>query len=215
MTFLMDSSFSGVSFTAEINGHPETVILSLPTLVLGKVGNAVLLNRTTLNYGRHSDHCLHNLALCTSGLSVALWVKFFETNATRVMILDNGGFYNSGSGLSLFRSATSMSVLIKDREYLYGTWTRFVGVLEWHHVTFTWRALDLIDIYINGCPAGRGPVMNPRTSNITLYSDFRIGGNEWGGASARGVFALDHVLVWYTLLKPEEVWQLYVQGGHM
>ena len=200
-----------------IYGNPEAVIPGLPKLIPGKIGNAVSLNGTTLNYEKHPTLCIYNVTLCASGLSVALWVKFYETEEITMMILDSGGFYEIGSGLSFFRKPSNnvMTVSIRDDTHLYKTWTRFASALEWHHITFTWKAWGHIELYINGCPAGRNPKMNPRTSAVTFLSDFRIGGNEWGGPSQRGAFALDHMLVWYALLTPEEVWQFYVQGGQI
>ena len=44
---------------------------------------------------------------------------------------------------------------------------------------------------------------------------FRIGGNEWGDAQERGVFALDHMLIRYGTLTPDQAWQLYVQEGQV
>ena len=135
------------------------------------------------------------------------------------MILEGGGFYPDSTGLSFYLSPgwDDVGVKIHDDTHHYKTDAKFDGVSEWHHMFFSWKPLETIDLYINGCPTSYQQVMSPRTQAIASdwTPDFTIAGNHWGDPQERGVFALDHVLMWYNALTPEQAWQLYVQGGQV
>ena len=209
VTILMEN----VSFILSApHGHltPAIAGAPVPGLVPGKVGYALLLEGAELNYGRPTSECFYDVTLCTNGLSVSLWVKFNAASTENQMILDGGGFYQETKGMSVFRSSGAgvMSASIFDNNNAYRGWAPYEDLFHWQHIVFTWKSPVGILLYLNGCPSGTQPDVRPR-SPVSADVDFRIGGNAWGGASERGNIALDHVLMWYGMLTPEEVWQIY------
>ena len=133
------------------------------------------------------------------------------------VILHGGGFYLESQGLHLSRSGcTNFEVLILD-----DTWNHYGNVpygdeFVWKHLVFTWKGQTLpISLYQNGCLGSGLYLESAAFSALSNTQDFKIGGNGRGGAIRRGDVALDHVLMWYHTLTPEEVWQLYVQGGQV
>ena len=194
---------------------PTTTGTPAPRFVPGKVNSALRLEGAELNYGRPTTECLYDVNLCTNGLTISLWVKFYASSTRAQMILDGGGFYRETKGMSIFISGQgSIQVNIFDGNNQYISQAPYDNPFHWQHIIFTWKVLTNILVYLNGCPAviqtdlkTHGPVTTP--------ADFKIGGNLWGGAGDRGNIALDHVLMWYDVLTPEEVWQLYVQGGQV
>ena len=141
---------------------------------------------------------------------------FYELYEDQViMVLDSGAFYSEHKGLALYHSHNDLTAVFRDDTSYYNVGAYFNSVLQWHHLVITWGNATEIEFYINGCPAGFDPTITHRTTEITTAVDFRIGGNIWGGATERGVLAVDHFLVWYNVMTPEQVWQLYVQGGQM
>ena len=216
----MDSNLHGVMSSGQIAGVPQSIVNPSPhpQFIDGKVGKALWLNRNTINYGPHRDKCFHNVNLCTSGLSISLWLKPYANEVGTVMILHGGAFYPDSTGLSFYQIPAwdNLAVKIHDDTHYYLTAARFGGVLEWHHMIFSWKPLETIDLYINGCPAGSAQNMAPRTQAIASWTtDFTIAGNKWGDQQERGVFALDHLLIWHDQLTPEQAWQLYAQGGQV
>ena len=183
-----------------------------PSMVPGKVGSALRLEGAELNYGRPTTECFYDVNLCNNGLSISIWVKFYASPTSVEMILDWGGFYADTKGMAIFRSgAGSIAVVIHDNS------DKFNGQAfydDWSHledIVFTWKASTNILLYLNGCLAGTQPGREPHTLPSTPV-DFKIGGNLLGGVAQRGYIALDHVLMWYGVITPEEIWQLYVEG---
>ena len=208
----MEIDFSGVTQSGVLSAIFEGSVP--PLLIPGKVGTVLWMNRTALNYGQPVTECFYNLNVCSAGLTLSLWVIFYEFNGNNaILVLDSGGYYKRSKGLTLYRKRYSLVVGFKDDAYYYRVWARFYSLLRWHHLVITWKNATKIEFYINGCPAGLGSRISPRTNHISNKVDFRIGGTMWGGVATRGVMAMDHLLTWYNVFTPEQVWQLYVQGG--
>ena len=211
---LMESAFFILSapsgdLTPTVAGAPA------PSLVPGKVGSALRLEGAELNYGQPSTECFYDVGLCTEGMTVSLWVKFYASSTSPQMILDGGGFYPQTKGMSMFLSGHGfIQINIFDDNDRYIIEAPCGDPSNWQHIIFTWKVLKNILLYLNGCPAGVQIDPTPH-GPVTTPADFKIGGNLWGGAGERGNIALDHVLMWYGVLTPEEVWQLYVQGGQV
>ena len=194
---------------------PNSAGTPAPTLVSGKMGSALRLEGAELNYGRPTTECFYAVNLCTSGLSVSLWVKFYTSKTSPQMILDGSGFYPETRGISIFRTGDGVfGANVYDDNTEYKAWAPYKDLFHWQHIVFTWIVSTDILLYLNGCPAGTEPRQLPHAPTAQT-ADFKIGGNLWGAAAERGDIALDHVLMWYDVLTPEEVWQLYVQGGQV
>ena len=215
-----DDSFTISAPSGDIT--PTVAGTPAPRLVTGEVGTALRLEGAELNYGRPNE-CFYNINLCTNGLSVSLWVKYYSINPPSGapegdgVILDGGGFYRQSQGLHLSRNGyTNFQVHIFD-----DTWDHYGNVpygdeFVWKHLVFTWKGQSFpISLYQNGCLGDGFSLLRPVIAPRTETHDFKIGGNGKGGEIQRGDIALDHVLMWYHDLTPEEVWQLYVQGGQV
>ena len=204
--------------TSTVAGTPA------PRMVPGKVGSALRLEGAELNYGKPNE-CFYNINLCTNGLSISLWVKYYSINTGykygppegEGVILDGGGFYSNSQGLHLSRNGyLNFQVNIFDDTASHFSNMPYGEVFVWKHLVFTWKGSFFpIILYQNGC-LGKGmsfkvPLGGPRSESY----DFKIGGNGFGGAVDRGDRALDHVLMWYHSLTQDQVWQLYVQGGQV
>ena len=113
------------------------------------------------------------------------------------MILDGGAFYPDSTSLSFYQSPAwdDLAVKIHDDTH-YMTSVKFEGVSECHHMIFSWKPLETIDLYINVCPVGYEQNMAPRTKSIASWTmDFTIAGNKWGDKQERGVVSWDHMLI--------------------
>ena len=194
-----------------------------PRLVAGKVGSALRLEGAELNYGKPNE-CFYNINLCTNGLSISLWVKYYSINPAsggvpdgEGVILEGGGFYGGGKGLHLSRNGYSnFQVNIFDGTVDHFGFMPYGEVFVWKHLVFTWKGTSFpIILYQNGCLGNGNSFERPFVGSRVTSDDFKIGGNANGGAIQRGDIALDHVLMWYHSLTAEEVWQLYIQGGQV
>ena len=217
-----DASFTISAPSGDIT--PTVAGTPAPRLVDGKVGTALRLEGAELNYGRPNE-CFYNIDLCTNGLSISMWVKYFYINPDtdglgqpegENVILDGGGFYPECQGLHLSRTEyTNFQVNIFDSTTNHYGNVPYGDELVWKHLVFSWKGnSEPIDLYQNGCLGFGSSTVVAGAARTTSY-DFKIGGNGRGGAVQRGNFALDHVLMWYRALTPDEVWQLYVQGGQV
>ena len=214
VTILMETA-SFIISTPSGDLTPSATGTPAPRMVSGKVGYALRLEGAELNYGRPTAECFYDVNMCNNGLSVSLWVKFYTSPTSVQMILGGGGFYEVTKGMSVFRSGLgAIAVVIHEDRNKYNTLAVLDDWFHWHHIVFTWKVSTNILLYLNGCLAGTQPGSNPRSQAGTPV-DFRVGGNLWGGVVERGNIALDHVLMWYDVITPEEVWQLYVQGGQV
>ena len=217
-----DASFTISAPSGDIT--PIVVGSPAPRLVPGKVGSALRLEGAELNYGRPNNECFYNINLCTNGLSVSLWVKYYSINPPsggapdgEGAILDSGGIYVNNQGLHLSRNGYSnFQLIIFDDTYSHYANVPYGDEFVWKHLVFTWKGnASPISLYQNGCLGygsnyDHGVTIPPRPQQ-----DFKIGGNYFGCADQRGDIALDHVLMWYHALTPDEVWQFYVQGGQV
>ena len=207
------ASFAISAPTGMIN--PETEKNPVSMLVPGKVKNALRLEGTVLNYQPPNTECFYDVRLCVNGLSGSLWVKFHSISTKPAMILDGGGFYPQTTGISVFRNGQGeIQVNVFDKSNQYRGRAPYDDVFHWQHIAFTWKVSTDTILYLNGCPAGTQPIREPHAPTDNSMN-FKIGGNAWGGEAERANITLDHVLMWYDVLTPEEVWQLYVQGGQV
>ena len=215
VTIMMESGSFVLSapsgdLTPAVDGSPA------PSLVPGKVGSALRLDGAELNYGNPTTECFYDISMCTNGLSVSLWVKYhaISTTAPRI-ILDGGGFYGATRGLTVFRAGAGViAVNIYTDNNKYNSRAPHDDWFEWQHIAFTWKVSNDILLFLNGCPAGIPRALEPH-GPVTVPPTLIIGGNIWGPDEDRGNIALDHVLMWYRVLTPDEIWQLYIQGGQV
>ena len=136
-------------------------------------------------------------------------MKFYATSTKAQIILEGGGYYSASKGMSVYRAGQGyIRASIFESSYKYIGQAAYEDVFHWQHIVFTWKVYTNILLYLNGCPVRSSDIF--QRENVAISVDFKIGGNEWGGAEQRGNIALDHGILTHV-----EVWQLYIQGGQV
>lgn len=94
------------------------------------VGYGVYLNsdwatKGWIDFGDRSDKCLGNLALCTSGMTLTLWLKVlpFEGTSTSYL-LSTGGESNLSHGIAILTQSGKVRCLLRTR---IGVWDLQIG----------------------------------------------------------------------------------------
>ena len=129
------------------------------TLVHGKVNQALYTNGIDqwVNIGNHRDKC--NLARCTKGFVMALWLRAPTVPTGRKHFYVNSGGHTSKSmGITLHQK--NMKLIAYYRTESWEDWRITVEDFVdhvWYHVTQTWTATGL-KLYFNGCLSGRQDV---------------------------------------------------------
>ena len=208
-----ESSFIMSTPTGDI--IPSVEGTPAPRLVPGKMGTALRLEGAKLNYGTPAPECFSSPDLCNNGLSVSLWVKFFVINVDSMVFVFGGIFAGErGVFMNRLRFGWFSIGLYDDNKMIFGKVYKGGNVHHWQHIVITWEGNSSpFAVYLNGCPA----TVDTRMINQQPFrspSDFRIGGGDDPGESIAYI-TLDHMLMWHDFLTPQEVWQLYVQGGQV
>ena len=109
----MEMNFSGVTPSGLLSPTYEGLVP--PSIIPGKVGTALWMNRTAMNYGQPVTECFYNLNICTNGLTLSLWIMFYELYEDQViMVLDSGAFYSEHKGLALYHSHNDLTAVFRD-----------------------------------------------------------------------------------------------------
>lgn len=207
-------TLDGSILVGSINGTATNGL----TLVPSKDGNAIYLDGTTqyVTYGDQRDKCFADPDMCTNGVTFSLWV--YVQNAIdptqNQIVLDSGGQYESGRGYGLWRYADGRWALAIYTDVSHHEVVGFFWDTDrWLHVVFTWNPTQGLILYVNGCVLSVG-WERARVTPVTLLPEMLLGKDSWPGSLRYfGHIFLDQFLVWEEVLAPEEVRQLYSQGG--
>ena len=195
---------------------PGTLVGRRAELTTGVVGNGLKCDGwdpKCVDYGYHFDECYHNPDLCTEGVTMAFWIQkdayvgeVFTTGRRR----DNVGHHISVEyfGQLFFATFHNTSYDYYIEPYGWG------GRAQWKHLAFTWYYGEGIVVYFNGCDAdpdkSRG-FANTKPRKITNSAIQPILVSQ--GGYGNGDLVLDEFIIWHEKLSPEQIWQLYIQGG--
>lgn len=204
-------TIDGNTLIGDING----TVVGGATLVAGKHGNSLYTDGITqyVNYGVHDQDCFANPDMCANGITFSFWVMMLDQIPDFHTVFDSGSVYADSLGFSfkresdgkpLARVATSTTTFFYRSD---GIWE----LNQWLHVVFTWSVDDGIQLYFNGCPASGQVLSWLRMYQFAAYDPFVLGAN--GQLIYNAHMKLDHMLIWYEVLTPQEAWHLYVQGG--
>ena len=198
-------------------GSIPGVVTGGATVAVGKLGGALHLNgvNQNVNFGPYNPVCLHTYEMCPDGITWAMWLKL-EGNSHAV-ILDTGGYYSSSVGYCLLRRRDGVfRVLYSNVTHYHALDLTFWDLGQWVHLVFVLDHSTGASMYLNGCRVdGMALIFSvgPRSHPITRYMPFVLGSSSVSTRySAMGV---DNLLIWYDVRTPEEVWQLYLQGGEI
>ena len=190
------------------------------SLVPGKQVNALSLDGINgrVYYGKYFNECFHLPEMCTTGSTFSYWLRYRNPNTgdSHGCILDTGGMYHSSHGytLRILYPATLGATVIDVANY-YVTIANIDNPFDWLFIVHTWSPSTGINIYLNGCIMnGQMKAMFGRTQKLRLSFPFKIGEKVYGDRQ-RAEMDLDNLMAWDNELTAEEVWQLYVQAGHV
>lgn len=198
----------GLTLIGTINGTMVPGIQLMP----GKIGSSLYSDGTgnRISFDSHHDQCYENPDECNGGVTFAFWLEV-KTQAV-IIILDTGGSYVSSKGYTLYHSTAGGIVLVVidlDSSHVVSGPTLIAE--RWYHVVFSWSAPRGGGLYINGCPADVTITTNPRSYPFSWQPGFGLADSVNNDVATQ--MAVDELLAWHEVLGPDEVWQLYIQGG--
>ena len=202
-------------------GSIDGTLMNGASLVSGKIGKAIFTDGINqyIDYGIHQSECFYNQDACGEGVTYSLWFKVHSGFAT-FSAIDTGATSQSSRGVYLrYFVNRNIKLSIKwEQIYHYYTVPNF-PLLTWMHLAFTWTRQNGIRGYINGCDAdvadSRGyPSMAFRDDPIIQTFTFTVGTGK-SGTVGFGRMSMDELMAWNNVLEPEEIWQLFIQGGTM
>ena len=144
------------------------------TLVHGKVNKALYTNGIDqwVNIGNHRDKCLGNLARCTKGFVMALWLRApTDPTGRKHFYVNSGGHISKSMGIILHQKNMKLnSQFIIHNIFIVSQHTSYMIHNVSTQITFYWH----IHIY---------------TSMTSLY---------YGSKGSWKSYWIDGLLVWYT-----------------
>ena len=172
-----------------------------------------------IDYGIHPAECFHAPKKCTNGVTFAMWIKPSTIQPKAMtMVLDTGGNYMLGLGYVIgfdtHKKYGGIGMEVKTARVRYAN-TQPLQTGLWSHVIFTWSENNLILIYTNGCLA--------KTHDPDFWTEIQLPPTDvvfsLGASSTTRAgyptcsMLLDEFIVWHVVLSPDQVWQLFQQGG--
>lgn len=181
---------------AGVNGFTSTAINV--SRVLDRSGNGIAYtfdgSTSYIDCGDHPE------MECSTGVTVAAWIKTTSTNSTSAV----GGKFGGSGGYYL--AANSMKVAFSVGNTSYAV-TYFPPISnEWFFVAGTWKPGETVS-YVNGVQAGRSGTpfsMGPSTYPFTIGCRFFFGDSSWPFEGA-----VDDLRVFGRALTSNEIWALY------
>ena len=209
MRFPMDAAVAGV-LNGYVSGHLRNGAIVIPGIE-GEAffgpgdGSGSHANFGTIELLQLPDNY-------TSGIAFSLWIKFFALPSSLSYILYSGGCAKSAAGFCLGMRTDYIVFAIRHRVVGCNAKISLLSLFQWHFLTVSHKDCT-ISFYNNGC---RLPVKSTsnweRSTEITTSYPFTIGGRD--GSTSRSLRgAIDHMLIWDTELRTEDVWELYLLGG--
>ena len=215
MMFPMDVA-DGNTLVGYLNGTLERGV----SIMTGVWGKALYIDGQTgsrVEYGIHTEGCFFDPDQCDQGITLSLWLRFQGRPSGFKLIFDNGGCWPRGIGfcLMVINGVTSFAKRQRSQDAFYEFNINEYTDNQWHLVSFSNLNHDT-KMYINGCKMTSKSIYTdrPRRRLYTENSTFHIGDWSVSGGLAPHV-AIDDLLVWYSALTAEEMWNLYVQAGHV
>ena len=197
---------------------PGTLVGRRAELTTGVRGNALVCDGSDwpcVDYGEHFDQCYHNPDMCTEGVTMSFWVS---QNVYQGVIFSTGYQSNTvghtinfpGFGKMVFVTSHNTS---NDYYEVHGWGGDHLH--KWRYVVATWYLGEGITIYINGCDADPGKSKGYAKTASRRKPNTARGSIQIGlGSGYNGLMMLDEFFIWHERLSPEQIWQLYTQGGN-
>ena len=201
-------------------GHLNGTLEGGVSMVTGVWGKALYIDGqpgSRVEYGIHTEGCFFDPDQCDQGITISLWLRFQGRPSVFGIILDNGGCRDGGVGfcMSVVNDVKFFTIKQRVQNAFYAFNINGYTDYQWHFVSFSNLNNDT-KMYINGCKMTTefAIIEKPRKLPYNENSTFHIGDWSVGGGLAPHV-AIDDLLVWYSALTAEEMWNLYMQAGHV
>ena len=211
MRFLMDEVHDNT-----ILGFFNGTLEGGASLVTGVRGRALYIDGqqgSHVAYGTYTDGCLFDPDQCNQGITISFWLYLQEMSAVEIFF-NNGGCseeFLSVVGYCFYYDSGSIVFEINTRGgfymYIYDHLKPILNV--WNSFIFTYISGN-IKVFVNGCNGEpHSSIYNGRYSTISpADSSFYIGNLPHGG---KAHVTIDELMVWYRVLREEEMWDLYIQ----
>ena len=215
MMFPMDVAV-GNTLVGYLNGTLEGGV----SMMTGVWGKALYIDGqpgSRVEYGIHTEGCFFDPNQCDQGITLFLWLRFQGRPSPYKIILDNGGCrpYGIGFCVSAINDLKFFTIRQRSQNVFYTFFINGYADYQWHLVSFSNLNNDT-KMYIDGCKMTTESTIIEKLRKLpyTENSTFHIGDWSVGGGLAHHV-AIDDLLVWYSALTAEEIWNLYMQAGHV
>ena len=203
-----------------VEGSLPGTVVGAPSLTTGIAGNALYLGGSGkyVDLGAHPGKCFSDPEACDDGITFSLWLLVHS--GWTGTVFDNGEHGTGSQGYFMRRTGRgtggTMMVNVKTNLLIETYRGPIIPYAEWKHIVFTWSRGNGIRGYMNGCdadPDGRHGYYQyrARTDSFTVVNKFFLGRNTQLGQY--GNQNIDEFYIWQEVLQPDQVWQLFLQGG--
>ena len=172
-----------------------------------------------IDFGSQSGQCLYEPDLCENGLTSTFWFKYptVPTLSNIGFIMDSGSSDPDTLGISLGITDTQFFIKVNLRESSHQYKIPLFPANTWQFITYAFTLDSGLSLYINACDAVASRLNT--TADYTIRdipipatsppSPFRFGGHD----DHKAEMFIEHVLIWYEILQPDEIWRLFRQVG--
>eukprot|EP00795_Rhopilema_esculentum_P002535 gene2535-730_t len=176
------------------------------------MGNVVKLSGSP-NYivaGDFKGDCISNPTLCTSGLSLAMWIKF-EAGG---YILSSGAQSNHATGLSLNFESGFFRLRLATQTKEFELRINSVSA-NWYHFAFTWDENSGLAYYENGALLTKAYTVADVSRVADAYTKLIIGRPNDADAYPQlfGRFYVGELVIWKLKLADYEVMHAFTNSG--
>ena len=186
-------------------------------LIDGKVGHAIMFDGVDdyVDFGAQQDNCIGNPYYClSSGMTVALWVKFHGCNETTCRIVNSGGQNVDSYGLCLnVEGEGTWNIQVRTNITSWDFSSAESVTANWIHVAFTLSGTTDLVCYLNGVVVGHTegvPVPEPYVPDVHQFVLSTSSKRIRVGTKTTEV-VLDELHIWKRILSPLEILHLFLQ----
>ena len=208
----------------KVLGYFNGILKGNASLVSGIHGGALCIDGQWgphVTYGTlNTDGCFFDPDQCDQAITFSLWLLLQEMPLVGT-VFNNGGCAEQmkpltppGLGYCIFSVYDSIGFQVRaiNGNYVYSYNLKQQVTSVWNSFIITYVSGE-IKVFVNGC------IGEPDSSKYNcLYSMAHPGNSTFyignlPGTHRRAHATIDELMVWYTILTEDEIWNLHVQGG--
>ena len=179
------------------DGEYDVVMTGNPSLVTGKIGNAVRFggNGQYATLGEHRESCLGNLDYCQHGLLLAFWLRpgFLKEDMQYMSTGQNGvkmWYSNNQMHCSLETTARRVELSFDD-----------LHKNQWSFLEFSWHPEKGLDLYIDNEFINSTQEVSAKSQRERRHNESRdriyLGRGEREDIGVSGNVTVDELEYWY------------------